>query len=663
MPTTDDLKMAIGCLSAVFPQYVAKELAGVTDQIAAALQGFTDPLAAMKDLHIDTLVNQVRTTSAGDAFTAMESVAVGLGTQYTQRQITDYVTAMSTEAPNVTKRIQQMRNLAGQVSTSVGLMLSLFPDMPYAAAQRMCILVIEAGQTKTKNLMCLKKHIVQLVNAILVLVKNGSQFKENSIIALTQAAASMTQANQLLSQSQKFLNGTDVFDKNVFARAREQIANASGLLTPPQGAQTVLDVTTLLPLGSVLPNGFSLADEQLIRLTLPALMLLIEQEVNAIVRQVQVIDFFVQQIANVVIDYRSAGSTKQVKQQRTRTIAKIRSTLTDLTAQVQLAAARGGVKAASGEMVSWSSRLKSILAMMDSVKSVALTEGSSESDAKARQLAAEYKRLIESLTGITNAVATNGIEDPLPMRAQVFAMTKGARRLLTDIENGRVDENHLANFHRLALVVATNQASKIEQSETVVSLQALACQRFADLDLAIGERFDDLLGSMRQLGLDRGVDMLNAGAFTEFLGQEDLQLLSYVGTAIDCLRHGIEGTDDEQTRRQLGRMRDDLIAKRSNLEIASADSADQGRTRLVTRLQADMASLQKNATMVESIVSDFRQALATAGEVVDGSLAGLQQFNAFLGNLDHLAVAAGGRLAGKLEEFSDHPNAGVVDCD
>lgn len=662
MATVEELKTAIGCLSAVFPQYVAKELAALTDQIATSIQGFTDPLAAIGDLQVDKLIDDVGLTSAGDIFGNMAGVAAGLGTQYVKREITDYVNSMSIEAPSVTKRVQAIRNLSGQIGSSVGLMMSLFSDLPYAAAQRMCQTVVDAGTTKVENLTCLNKHIIQLVNAILALVKNGATYKETTVTKLTQVSAYLTTANKLLGQSQRLTNETVVFDTKVYGRARAALLNADGLIAPPKEASTIMDLPAMMDFGSVPTGGVTPSDEQLTRLILPSLMSLIEQEVSAVVTQVQVINFFVTQISAVVINYRAGGSTTQVKAQRARVIKRMRQTLTELIARVDLAVTRGLVGSSLGEMLAWSSRIKSILVTMESVKDLELREGSTLTTEKAAELAEAYRILVQDLRAITNAVATEGIENPLTMRDQVFALTKGGRRLLQDIENGRIDENHLATFHRLALNVATSQASKIQQSTTVAVLQAQACAPFLDLDIGVGERFDDLTDSMRQLGMDRGVDLLNAGAFADFL-DTDLQMLSYVGTAIECLRHGIEGTEDAQTRQQLGRMRDDLIGKRSNLEIAAADSADQGRSRFIDKAKARMADLQKNAKLVETIVNDFRQLLSAAGENLDQSLEGLSQFSALLGNLDHLAVAAGGRLAGKLEEFSAFPNAGVVDCE
>src|SRR5690606_2441287 len=299
----------------------------------------------------------------------------------------------------------------------------------------------------------------------------------------------------------------------------------------------------------------------------------------------------------------------------------------DLIARIELAVVRGNIRAASGEMLLWASRVKSILVTMDSVKELTLQEGSIEGPDKAFLLEQEFKKLLTDLTSISNDDTKAGIENPLTLRDQVYSLAKGARRLLKDLEDGRTNENYLATFHALALTTATKQASRTEQSIAVATQQKAICQRFADIDLAFAPRYDALIDSLRQLGMDRGVDMLNAGSFTEFL-DVDLSMLSYIGAAIECLKHGIEATDDAQTRAQLQRMRDDLIAQRSNIEIAAADSADQGRSRLVDRLKSKISTIQKNAKTVESIVAEFKELLSAAGESLDQSLEGLEKFNA-----------------------------------
>jgi len=227
-----------------------------------------------------------------------------------------------------------------------------------------------------------------------------------------------------------------------------------------------------------------------------------------------------------------------------------------------------------------------------------------------------------------------------------------------DLEEGRATENKLASFHALALITATSSVSGIEASITVATKQKLACTTFDEIELQVAAQFNQLTDSMRQLGLDRAVDLLNLGKFEEFL-DSDLEILSYIGIAIKCLTDALSGIDDAQTRQQVAAIRDDLIGRRTNLDVAAADSSDQGRNRFITRIREDVASIQKNAKIVESIVTELEAIAKRIGANLDDAREG---FTDFLGNLDRLAVGAGGRLAAGLEEFSDHPNAGVPLC-
>ena len=68
MATLADVETAIGCLSTVYPEFVSKELATLTDSVTSAIQGFTDPLAALGDIQVDSLVNDVQMISEGDIF-------------------------------------------------------------------------------------------------------------------------------------------------------------------------------------------------------------------------------------------------------------------------------------------------------------------------------------------------------------------------------------------------------------------------------------------------------------------------------------------------------------------------------------------------------------------------------------------------------------------
>lgn len=662
MASIDDVKTAFGCLSTVFPQFVAKELAALTDGIATAIQGFTDPLSALGDLNIDTLIADVAALSEGDIFSNLGGVAAGLTAQYVRREAGGIVGAMAAENPSVTKRVHQIRNVGGQVVSAVGTMMSLVPDLPYVAAQRMCSAIVDLDDLKMKNLQCLRKHIAQLSNAILVLAKSVDTYKDETFEDLDAVAALLVTVQSNLTLSQRVTGGVASFDSQAFERARQQLLEVSGLLTPDKDGTSLLDAAGILAFGSVTTADVTLGNRKLMTLVIPSLIQLIEVEISAVVAQVQVINYYIGKLGAVIGSFRRAGQTSQIQAQRARAIREIQTRLGDLGARIDLARERAALRAASGEMLLWSSRVKTILAVMDRVKDLTLQEGSVEGPDKAFELDQALQVLLNGLTSIENNETSAGIEDPLPLRDKVLALTAGARRIMKDLETGRTTANRLATFHQLVVQTATAQASRIEQSSTVASRQKALCQSFADIDIKAGAQFDQLQDSLRQLGFDRGVDLMTTGGFEEFLNSGP-EALSYLGIAIKCLAHGINGTDDAQTRQQLGTIRDGLIAQRSNLDIAAADSADQGRLRSVKRLKDRVSEIQKNAKTVESIVSELQVILEAAGEAASQSFASLQELNGISGNIDHLAVGAGGRLAADLEDFSEHPNAGVVLCD
>jgi len=424
----------------------------------------------------------------------------------------------------------------------------------------------------------------------------------------------------------------------------------------------LLDATDILLYGSVTTANVTRGNRKLVTLVIPSLIQLIEVEISAVVTQVQVINYYVGKLGEVIGSYRRSGQASKVAEQRSRAIREIQTRLANLAERIDLARSRQALSAASGEMLLWSARVKTILATMDRVRLLTLQEGSVEGPDKAYQLEQAFQALLTGLTAIENDETTAGIENPLLLRDRVLALTKGARRIVKDLENGRTTENRLATFHLEAVTTATAQTSRIQRSITVAKRQKALCESFAAIDLKTSAKLEDLQESLRRLGLDRGVDLLTTGGFEEFLSA-DLEDLSYLGIAIKCLGHGIKGTDDAQTRQQIGKIRDGLIAQRSNMDIAAADGADQGRTRTLKKLKGKVASIQKNAKTVESIVSELKTILLAAGEAVEQTFDQLQALNGFAANIDHLAVGAGGRLAAGLEEFSDHPNAGVVLCD
>ena len=661
MAVLADVETAIGCLSTVYPEFVSKELATLTDSVLSAIQGFTDPLAALGDIQVDSLVGDVKTISEGDIFDNLGEAAIGLTSQYVKREAEDMLADIATEHASPTKRVQEIRNLSNAIVSGAYTSMALFTDMPYAVAQKMCETIIGLDTLKITNLQCLRKHIVQLTNSVLVLVENATEYKDNTITDLRIAKEQISVAHTELGKSQVLRDGKTIFDQKAFERAQEAMVNAKRLLTPDKNGTSILDVADILTSGSVEAGHINRENQALVHIAIPSLVNLIQVEISAVVSQIEVINFYVTRLAELIGSYRSAGSSSRIQTERSRAINSMSKKLVTLCSQMELAVDRGDITAASIEMLSWSSKVKAIISTMDKVNVLTLQEGSVEGPDKAFELENALAKLLDELASINNETTTGGIEDPTLFRDQVLALTKYATRIVEDISLGEVSANTLATFHLLAAETAGVQISRCDESVSVAAQQILDCREFAEIDIGSREKFDDLLNSMRQVGLDRAVDMLGSGQFTEFL-ESDLDSLSYVGASINCLTDALGGIDDTQTRKQITDIRDDMVARKANEDLATADSADQGRSRFLSKVQKDIASIQKNAKTVESIVGaldEIRIKLLDAGQESIGTLS----LSTFKANLDHLQVGAGGRLAEGLEEFSEHPNAGVPLCE
>lgn len=661
MASVEGLNNAIGCLSVVYPEFVAKELATLTDGIASAIQGFTDPLAAIGDLNVDSLISDVQTLSEGDVFDNLGQAAAGLAAQYTRREAEEMLTAMASEYASPAKRVHEIRNISNGIVTGAYTLISLYTDMPYAAAQKICETIILLDDLKVKNLRCLRKHIVQLTNSVLVLVENATEYKDTTLESLALAKEQVDSANEILATTQKFTDGELAFDQAAFDRSREALVVANRYLTPDKDGTSILDAVDILTSGSVESGQVNRANQALVNIAIPSLINLIQVEISAVVAQIEVINFYVTRLAELIGSYRASGSSSRVKTERARAVAAIQKKLTSISAEMDLAIQRGAISKASFQMLEWSSKVKTLIATMNKVKALSLQEGSLEGPDKAFALENALQKVLDDMANINVGTTTGGIEDPTVFKSQVLSLTKYAKRIVEDIELGEVAPNTLATFHLLAAETAGVQLGRVDESISVALRQKSICAEFAAIEIGTKEKFDTLLSSMKQVGLDRGVDMLGSGQFEEFLSA-DLDTLSYLGAGINCLKDALTQIDDFQTRKQITDIRDGMIAKKSNEDLALADSADQGRSRFISRLQKDMASIQKNAKTVESVVTTLKELQKSLGGAFDDSF-GTLDLSTFKANLDVLSVSAGGRLSDGLEEYSQHPNAGVPLCE
>ena len=658
MATADDIKEAISCLATIFPQFVSKELATLTDSVATAIQGFVDPLAALGDIDLDSLVIDVEVLSNDDVFDDVNSPAVGFGTQRVKRDARTILDAISKEFASPIKRVQEIRNLSNQlVSTAQGSMRRL-PDFPYAAAQKMCETIIRLDDLKVANLQCLKRHVAQLVNSMLVLLSN-EDYKKDILGDLALAKIQLRNASDEFSKSQTIRAGQSVFDSKAFQRARDSMLAANRFLTPDKGNVNILAETNVLTAGSINPDQTSRENQALVHIAIPQIANLIDSEILAVVAQIEVINFHVTQLDGLIANYRRTATVSRIQTERARAIESIKAKLVELSARIELALDLESLTQASSEMLAWSSTVKTIIATIDKVSALSLQEGSISGPDKAFELEEALAKLIADLRAISSSLTEDGLEEPLIFRDKVLSLTTAARSIIVFVEEGKVPANKLATFDELAAQTADDQIGLATESLSVALQQKAICQVFALLDIPARPQYDSLLDSMRQVGMDRAVDMLGVGQFAEFL-ESDTDSQSYLGAAVNCLTDALKGIDDIQTRRIVISLRDDMLSKKLNIDIASVDAADQGRSRFISVIQKNIANIQKSAKTVEAIVEDLQGLLAKTGDAVSESLGSV---TTFLGNIDHLAIGAGGRLADSLEEVSDHPNAGVPQCD
>jgi len=662
MAGSDEIKEAIACLSNVYPQYVSKTLADLTDQIESVVQSYTDPMAAIDDLSVDSLVESVAESASADTFGNLEEIATGLLSQYVKRDASSFSESLPKEFSNVTKKVQDIRNMSGRVIQTASQMLSLFPDMPYVAAQKMCESMIRVIDMKVCNLRCLRKHIVQLTNCVLVLVNHVDDYHEQTLYEITLASEAIDEVETELVKSQRLdIDNNITFDSQAFERARQAMLNAVSHLTPEQDGDNILAEADLMTPGGIQTTQITKSNRSLVTMAIPQLVKLIEVESAAVNSQISVINYHANALTAVINQFRIAGKSSRVQTMRARAITDIRNKVARLGSRIDVALTRGSTRTLAEEMLSWASGAKTIVAAMDRVKTLTLQEGSIEGIDKAYELQVALEKLLNgliSISGISYPTAENGIEDSTEITHRVTALAKGAFRILGDLENNTTSENRIATFHLLSLQTATLQVNTIDDSITVALEQRALCEEFAAINLQVRERYDELLGSMRQLGLDRAVDLLSVGKFDDFLSS-DLDDLSYLGVGISCLTHALGAVDDTQTRGELISIRDEMISRQTNQEVAAADSVDQGRVRILTDVKSEVSSIQKNAKVIESILAQLTGTADKLNIDIDVDMGGTP---AFLGNLDYLSVGAGGRLSGGLEEISEYANAGVVSC-
>lgn len=661
MASKEQVEQAIGCLSVAFPQYIAKELAVLTDQIVASVQGFTDPLKSAADLNIQQLLSDVTELSDGDIWESAENAGIGLGAYLAQREIEIHMDSGSEPDTSTTSRMTSFRKGIETGREALMLAMNVYNDFPYAAAQKMCETLIDLTELKIKNLTCLKQHITQLVNLVLAVVESASTYKDETLADLDSLAVELAEVRTELGRSRVLSAGSVSFDSDAFTRARLALADAIRILSPiPEEGTTILDVTEVLLSGSSTTNEVRRANVVAANMTIPALQHVVSLEASAVVAQIDVINHYVNAILGVVDAYTRSGASSQAAVIRSQLISDMTTRIDDVYARVNAARSRGSTRLASLEMMLWTAKLKTVQAMAEKVKSLSYQVGSFEGPDRALALSNAFEALRSDLMALTNSTTTDGIEGYTDFRSQVNGLVSGSQRIMEDLSKSEVNEPALTNFHVQAAVIAERQRSFIEESILLAQEQrAIAESYIANAgSLVTRERYNDFVDIFRQMGQDRAVDFMNEGKFDELLGAS-VDELSYLGLAAQCLLNAALATDDVQTRRNLLSIRDEITAKLDNKALAAADSSDTGVARVINNTVDQIAEIQAHAATVENILEDLK-ALGERLEInVEQASQGWSQLTQ---NLEKLDVGAGGRLAGDLEEYSPIPKRGVPLC-
>ena len=659
MATIEQIEKAAACLGVVYPQFAAKELAELTNALESAFLSITDPLAALADQSAQGIVDGVSAASEGDVFGKLQEAGAGLLVQYSRREAEDFYASMQEQYPEALKEASKVANTASTFINASWTALGLFPDMPYAGAQRICEVIARLIEMKIENLQCARKHVVQMVNLILVIARN-SDIKTTQLSDLSEAKDLVRTALAQIDRSQILVNGSVAIDNAALKRANDALGEAASILSPQTSELTVLDAVSILAFDSSDTTYSTAENVSLASMVIPSMAKFLGSEAFAYEQHVTMINRYIQSLADIVGRFRAAGKTSRIQEQRARGIARIRARLYELCLSMEASLRRNSIRQASPLVIQYVSRIKSIIEEVSQVSKGDLVEGSIEGPAKAAELDEALRETILELSSLSNSNTEAGIEDPAPLATQLRVLSASVNNILEQLDQGIATDNTLANIHALAANTATAQVGWIDEAIQLANEQKVICEAFAKIDIAVRERYDELIDSANQLGFDRAADMFRSGKFDE-ISNFDTDSLSYLGLAGQCLNDAIQGIDDSRTRRQVAEIRDDIVARRAVVEIAAVNSSEAGLLGRLDKIQSDIQSVQKNTETVQAIYDNLVEIAKQAGRSVADIQLAISD-NPFNDRVDRLEVASGGRLGGVLERFSQHARGGIVPC-
>lgn len=659
MATADQLSHAVGCLSTVMPRYLAKELSGIVDRIASSIKAVVDPLAKVGEISVQTITDALDDAASGTTWTALANGVVASGALQVTRGVQDALDNIAQEYASPSSKAQRILNMRGKISAAGMLIMSFYNEVPFVAAQRACEFVSGLAELKKKNLQCLEHQIRQLNNIILVLIEQPTLIQTTFKVDLQSASAALAQATIELGKSRRTVAGNSVFDGKAFDRAYDQMVVVDGILTPAIGTSTILGEGNVLTTTTLDPSYITKENGMLALLSAPVLVRQIEATVSAIQTQTDVINQYIGGIVSVLEAYQRSAVATRTADLRLRTVVELLSRVKALKESIDFGIQYGGSAASTERIVEWAAETKVIIGVMDSAKYV-YEPGSAETPESAAALRASYDKLVADLQAINSEFTVAGIEDVTQLVSKAIGLTKYARRIISQIEYGRVPQDDLRNFQVLAAQTTTAQITRIQVSVNICDSIKAAVDDFASpsVEISFRPRFDSLVDAMRQTGADRAADLLSSGKFDDFMNAE-LDELSYIGVAVKCLGETIDSVDDSRSRRQLESIRSRMISAQSSQLLGAADIVDLGRLRGLGSLTKQLSSVQTETTVIKNILEQVKaQAKAIGVNLAEAE----QALEAMATDSGHMLVGAGGRLSERLEEYSETPGQGVPLC-
>ena len=641
-PTLDELTETIGTLSLIFPQFVTKQIAALTDQFTSSIAAIENPLADCGDLNIASLLQGMGQLIAGSVSGSLTQMSPSMLPNAVTSELQG-MTPGQIPAPSG-NRITDMLNLSSTVAGNSMLMLAFLPEAPYVAAQKICATIVSLTTLKLKNLRCLQKHTVQLANVISILID-----RRDVSTGLGQTLATMaTQLQTAIAEFNKSRFSTPngiVFDVKAFDRGRAAIDQVISTMAPAisDPSTVILAATSVLTGNAPLPPSLQTMENALLALHVaPQLISMIQSEVSAINEQTHVINQYLKSLRAVVANYAAAGSSSVLRELRLQAIGSIILKLRDMLDQVGGAISIGKAAQTSAQLLVWNARLQAIKTLAVNIRSEVFSAGSSQGTEDATRLGKAYDSLIAALASINSQHVIAAVDDITDLVRLCSGVATLGQSILNQIDNEEVVPlSSMRTFQLLVCQAASNSKNRIAESGVATQQLQDACSAMLSVTMPGLATFEKISTSMNQLGMDRAQDLLNSGAFSELLAL-DLDDMSYLGMAIGAMTQAMNTITDQGFQNQLGTITDDLVAMRTDKLLTASDNLEFAGLRQIQQVEDAVAALQQSAAVVKSILGYVQGVADQLGApAVDPGM-----FPEMLTDIDHLAIGGGGRLAG-----------------